>query len=154
MEDLQRRCSQNSLAIQPIIHLKSIKRIWSYRCKEELERKRVTDVLWGSSLSLSPFFSPRKRFQWDGLENLTYVLWSVSLMPEKSGETEAGVGSWQNWTSGCGFTSVLGRSSISCGPDWRTMWQRELGSYCLRSCPRGATWRDKGTSAKKLEMYC
>ena len=70
-------------------------------------------------------------------------------MPKKSGETEAGVSSWQNWTRGCGFTPAPGRGSITCGPDWRAAWQRELVSYCWRSCPRGATWRDTGTSAKQ-----
>lgn len=74
-------------------------------------------------------------------------------MPEKSGEREAGVSSWQRWTKGCSlgsnFTPVMGRRFVSCGPDLRATCQRELVRSCLRCCPRGATWSDTGTSAKQ-----
>lgn len=43
----------------------------------------------------------------------------------------------------------MGKSFVTYGLDLRAMCQRELVSSCPRSCPRGATWKDTGTSAKQ-----
>lgn len=98
MEDLRRKFSPSyNSTSHP---LWSLKRIWSYICKEDLFREEESYWFFMKLLSLFPFLSPGNRFQWDALENLIYVLCSVSCMPENSGEREEEVSSWQKQNRG------------------------------------------------------
>lgn len=98
---------------------------------------------------LLPLFKPRKESSvrtWSPLE-------CVWLMPEKSKEEELGVSSWPKWTRGCSlgsnFIPAMGKRFVSFWPYLRATCHWRLVSSWLRSCPRGATWREMGNSAKQ-----
>lgn len=143
---LQRKCSQNSLATQPLICLKSTKRILSYRCKEDLFTEKELLVFY-EAIPLLPTFKPRKEISMRQLGELNLCpLICVWLMPEKSKKKNAGVSSWQKRMRSCSVGSNFTPSTkrfISCGSDLRVTCQGGLVSSCLRSCLH------MGTSAKQ-----
>lgn len=153
MEDLP-RYSQNSLATQPLIHLKRVNRIWSYRCREELLREEESYWCFVRLISLSPFLSPGKRFQWDNLENSGVCHSCLKSLEREKLESVAGRGGlraavWEvisllSWGEGLFLVGQIW------GPHARESWW-EAAWDAVQEGPPGATQKPQQS---KLEIYC